>query len=522
MDPDFHKMDTLLDVRPLQNKRNASLPEKIGPYKIESLLHVGGMSQLYLGLDPATLQPIAVKVLLPKHLKNKEVCARFLNEAKIIEAAQHPNIVKLHKAGHWEKGVYIAMEFIRGVSLRQFIQQKSFSLKKALEIIHQVASALAHLHAHGVIHRDLKPENILITENGSIKLIDFGISQLQDETDLSDNKRRMGTPFYMSPEQLENPSSVTQLTDIYAIGIIAYELILGRSTHGVIHLSLLPSGLRSIIEKALQINPHLRYQNILDFISDISLYEQELEAKLDQEPKNLSLPPNNSFEYIKSILIPKKGIRSPQVEIAICKKEGIAVGSPYLDFFPLPDNRLVIILAESTHLDAHSLTHTAMLRGMIRMALQTAFQNGKKEKNLIDMLNELNSAVVNDSIKEKFHFNLLYLIPDKNLLSFISCDYTDLWHIEEGSKKVRELSSPNAAIGTPSHTSLIETSDNWNSGDMIIFHSIKKIEKSPQEFFDEIADENRLLTPQQLANKLMENLPTKEDTALLLAIHRIF
>ena len=246
-----HKLETIANPK----SRKAPLPEKIGPYKIESLLNQGGMSLLYLGIHPTTLEPIAVKVLLPKYLKNKEVNTRFLNEAKIIETAQHPNIVKLYQVGQWEKGVYIAMEFIRGISLRQFIQKQSFSLKKALEIILEVAHALAHLHAHGIIHRDLKPENILITENGSIKLIDFGISQLGDE---EIEQRKIGTPFYMSPEQIENPLNVSSLTDIYAISIVAYELILGKSTHGIIHLSLLPSGLRTILEKGLQIDPKKR------------------------------------------------------------------------------------------------------------------------------------------------------------------------------------------------------------------------------------------------------------------------
>ena len=171
---DFHKQTTLPDLH-AGEARNYPLPQKIGPYKIESLLDKGGMSLLYLGVHPGTSQPIVVKVLLPKYLKNKEMMGRFLKEAQIIGMTNHPNIVKLYGQGQWEKGLYIAMEFIQGISLRQFIQQKSLSQKRALEIILQVAYALCHLHTHGVIHRDLKPENILITETGEIKVIDFGI-----------------------------------------------------------------------------------------------------------------------------------------------------------------------------------------------------------------------------------------------------------------------------------------------------------------------------------------------------------
>ncbi|MDE3048213.1 MAG: serine/threonine protein kinase, partial [Verrucomicrobiota bacterium] len=182
------------------------LPQQIGPYKVESLLSKGGMSVLYLGIHPTTSKPIVIKVLSPKYCKNKEMASRFLKEAAIIGMAHHPNIVRLYGQGAWEKGLYIAMEFVQGISLRQFIQQKSLTHQRALEIILQVAYALCHLHTHGVIHRDLKPENILITESGEIKVIDFGIAHLQGEagTERITQKRKvMGTPVYMSPEQKE-------------------------------------------------------------------------------------------------------------------------------------------------------------------------------------------------------------------------------------------------------------------------------------------------------------------------------
>ena len=103
---------------------------------------------------------------------------RFLAEAKIIAIADHPNIVRLHQSGRWEEGLYIAMEYVQGISLRQYLQKVPLSIKRALEIILEIAYALCHLHTHHVIHRDLKPENILITQEGKVKVIDFGIAQL--------------------------------------------------------------------------------------------------------------------------------------------------------------------------------------------------------------------------------------------------------------------------------------------------------------------------------------------------------
>ena len=120
-------------------------------------------------------------------------------------------------------------------------------MRRALEIILQVAYALLHLHSHGVIHRDLKPENILITEEGEIKVIDFGIAQLhEEEKNVTDADRFLGTPNYMSPEQKEDPSSVTFSSDIYSLGVILYELILGKLSFGIINLIALPKGLKKI------------------------------------------------------------------------------------------------------------------------------------------------------------------------------------------------------------------------------------------------------------------------------------
>jgi len=269
----FYKQSTLPSYEPKEGTP-PPLPEKIGPYKIETLLNRSGMSLLYLGLDPETKQPLAIKVLSPEYVNHPEMTDHFLWEAKIIQLTDHPNIVKLSDYGKWEEGVYIAMEFIRGVSLRQFLMQQSFSLKRCLDIILQIAYALSHLHSHGVVHRDLKPENILIAEDGEVKVVDFGIAQLHEENEGKPDFRHqiVGTPSYMSPEQKENPANASFASDIFSLGIITYELILGKLSYGMINLSLLPAGLQRIVGKALAVSMPERYQEILDFITDLTDY----------------------------------------------------------------------------------------------------------------------------------------------------------------------------------------------------------------------------------------------------------
>ncbi|HEX2583043.1 MAG TPA: protein kinase [Chlamydiales bacterium] len=519
-DDDFHKQNTLPDLT--EGTKPGPLPKKIGPYKIESLLNKGGMSYLYLGLHPGTTQPIVIKVLSPKFIANQEMVSRFLKESQIIGMTDHPNIVKLYGQGTWEKGLYIAMEFIRGISLRQFIQQKSLSHKRALEIILQVAYALCHLHTHGVIHRDLKPENILITESGEIKVIDFGIAQLQGEgtETISKNRRVIGTPVYMSPEQKENPLSVSYPSDIYSLGIIAYELLLGRLSHGVIHLSLLPKNLRGLIEKALQTDPKMRYQDIVDFITDISSALKVWEVQPTESSEEASEEILDLIQQTRAILIPQKLPRWPELEMGIAVQAGISLSGFYLDFFHLPENRLCVILAEPNEPGVISLLHGSILRGMVRMAIQHSFHNGKKDLHPIKMLSGLSQALFEDPMHQTFSLSLLLLNPDKDTLSFVSCDFCKLIAIAEGSKKPRILSTPNPLLGADPNATILETADNWHSGDTLLLTTFCKSEEMPNE-------EELLLSPQPQAERFLHRLSTQKATptkrqSVVLSLHRIF
>jgi serine/threonine protein kinase len=260
----FYKQITL----PGEEEAQATLPSSIGPYKIESLLDKGGMSYVYLALHPTTKERIVVKVMSAQCLARPEMGDRFLQEAKIIAMAHHPNIVKLYGQGPWEKGLYIAMEFIQGTSLRESMRRRRFSQKESLALLLQIAYALCHLHTQGVVHRDLKPENILITEQGTIKVIDFGVAKWNTAS-TKQGTMRVGTPYYMSPEQKKNASAASYTSDLYSLGVIAYELFLGKPSHGIIHLHLVAKPLRTLLEKLLQPDPKERCQDVVDFIQAV-------------------------------------------------------------------------------------------------------------------------------------------------------------------------------------------------------------------------------------------------------------
>lgn len=469
----FYKQNTLPDIHFEESR--LPIPQKIGPYKIESLLNKGGMSLLYLGLHPESNQALAIKVLSPKYVTHPEMIERFLKEAHIIALTNHPNIVKLYGEGEWEGGLYIAMELIHGISLRQFILQQSLSLKRTLDIILQVAYALLHLHTHGVIHRDLKPENILITEEGEIKVIDFGIAQLHEEPEpkvVKEQSSFMGTPHYMSPEQKENPLSVSFSTDIYSLGIITYELILGRLSYGVINLTFLPKGLRKIVNKALALSPKERYQDIVDFITDISQYLKSGEWEKER-------PESDQLKEVLEVLQKSSLSLSPssvpewtQMDVGLAKHKGFGALGLYYDFFKLPNNTFLIFLSLSYAQEIEAALDIGMLRGMIRTLIQGKNLTPDDSFRLLPFVTTLNNLISADHLDKSFALQALHLDPLSEQLAFISCGLGSLFHLAAGSKEPRRLSKQNLGLGLEVQAPLFETVDNWNVGDTLILQSL--------------------------------------------------
>lgn len=471
---EFYKQTTLPGLSGIAEEieiETPSLPEKIGPYKIESLLTKGSMSLLYLGLHPTSKQPLVVKVLSPEFVTHPEATERFLQEAHIITLADHPNIVKLYGEGKWEGGLYIGMEMISGISLRQFIAQQSLSLKRTIDVVLQVAYALLHLHTHGVIHRDLKPENILIAENGTVKVIDFGIAQLHEEASakaLNAPSQMMGTPNYMSPEQKENPHNISFASDIYSLGIITYELILGKLSFGIVDLTLLPKGLRKIVGKAIAISPKERYQDIVDFISDLSQYLKSGEIEKDRPGTDQVKEILETLQRAGQSLSPLTPPDWPAVEIGIARFKGAGQLGIYYDLFKFPNNTYLVMIAESAANSIEAPVSLSFLRGTIR----TLLHEHKTPFEPLSFLETLNRIVFEDIWKQSFALNLLFLDPYNDQLYFISCGLGSLIHVPAGSNAPRKLESGNHLLGLHAAHEFSEMNDNWRIGDTLILHSL--------------------------------------------------
>jgi eukaryotic-like serine/threonine-protein kinase len=482
---------------PHQEEREVPLPDRIGPYKIQALLEKGGMSLLYLATDPKSEAPLIVKVLSPRFLSHPEMTNRFLKEAEIIAIADHPNIVKLLGYGSWEGGLYIAMEFVKGISLRQYLLQTPLSLKKSLELILEIAYALCHLHTHGVIHRDLKPENILVDEKGQIKVIDFGIAQLIDPLEIEKShenwgkKRLIGTPIYMSPEQRENPENVSYPSDIYSLGIVAYELILGKFPGGQVRLSLMPKGFQKVLSKALQPNITERYIDIVDFISDLSSYAHSPEFEKEKKTSDQAIELYEKLQSVQLKMIPDTFPKLSEIDLGIVIHRPLGISGTIIDF---NKEHSFLVLGESSCLEIDSLLQSIYIKGLLDgfFPFQLPFE---------ELAKQMNQALFASPTNFPLTLGFLGWDLKQKTISYLSCGSGPVWKISDSG--IHSETNSNIALGIDPHFSFQSQILSANKGDKFVLCPLSGTGNPftlPQ--FSQLLEENKSLQPQGLAEAI--------------------
>jgi len=200
----------------------------IRDYKIISLVGQGGMGEVYLAEDVMLGKKIALKVLSQELSRNQNLINRFISEAKVQAALLHPNIVTLHSFFK-EDGIYImAMEFAEGQTIKEVIQKKGpINEKRAVNICLGILSGLSFAHSKGIIHRDIKSSNIMLSADDNVKIMDFGIAKVLGVKGLTETGGKLGTIYFMSPEQIMADPKIDQQTDVYSLGITLYEMLAG-------------------------------------------------------------------------------------------------------------------------------------------------------------------------------------------------------------------------------------------------------------------------------------------------------
>ena len=302
---------------------------RLGHYEILASLGAGGMGEVYLARDTRLRRDVAIKILPSHFVSNEDHLRRFEQEAQMISALNHPNIITIHEIGQTDDTLYIVMEMVKGQTLRRKLQEARLPLTEALDIAIQTAAALSAAHTAGIIHRDIKPENIMVRDDEYVKVLDFGLAKSLplpaapgDDAAATDGATAaqtqvfsyqtqpgllIGTPRYMSPEQARC-LPLDARTDIFSLGVVLYEMVTGKapfSGHTIVDViantlqtnpvppsrvnTAVPPELDSVIGKVLKKEANERYQVVGDFAADLRALKGALQFHTRRPTGNQTL-----------------------------------------------------------------------------------------------------------------------------------------------------------------------------------------------------------------------------------------
>lgn len=267
-----------------------------GRYEIHELLGVGGMAYVYKAYDNIEKRWVAIKILKEELAGNSDFLRRFRNESKAIAVLSHPNIVKVYDVSFGDRIQYIVMEYIDGITLKQYIEQQGeIKWREALYFMVQILRALQHAHEKGIIHRDIKPQNIMLLEDGTIKVTDFGIARFSQAETQTMTDKAIGSVHYIAPEQARG-GYINDKADIYSVGVMLYEMLTGQLpfvADNAVSVAIMqmqaeptppsrinpsiPKGLEEITMHAMEKNPAQRFPSAADMLEDVERFRRNPE-----------------------------------------------------------------------------------------------------------------------------------------------------------------------------------------------------------------------------------------------------
>ena len=274
-----------------------------GRYLLEELVGVGGMANVYKGVDLKNQRVIAVKVLREEFLENPELVYRFKNESKAISILDHPGIVKVFDVSVTDKLQYIVMEYIDGITLKEYMTRRGEPLtwKEVVHFTEQILDALDHAHRKGVVHRDIKPQNIMLLADGKVKIMDFGIARFSRAESQMVSNKAIGSVHYISPEQAKGDVTDAK-ADIYSVGIMLYEMLSGKlpfESDDAVSVAIkqisdkavplgqiapdVPQALQDITARAMAKDPNRRYPSARAMLEDIEEFKRNPSIRFEYE-----------------------------------------------------------------------------------------------------------------------------------------------------------------------------------------------------------------------------------------------
>ncbi len=271
-----------------------------GRYEIQEIIGIGGMAVVYKAHDNIENRTVAIKILKDEFVSNDEFIRRFKNESRAIAMLSHPNIVKVYDVSFGDLIQYIVMEYISGVTLKEYIEHKGcLRWKDAVYFTVQILKALQHAHDKGIIHRDVKPQNIMVLQDGSIKVTDFGIARFSRSEQRTVTDKAIGSVHYISPEQAKGEKT-DEKADIYSVGVMLYEMLTGRlpfDAERAVSVAIMqlqsnpklpteinpsiPLGLEQITMHAMQKLTERRYQSAAEMLCDLERFRKDPEVTFE-------------------------------------------------------------------------------------------------------------------------------------------------------------------------------------------------------------------------------------------------
>jgi len=343
---DINMQDNQAQTAANRRQRTAQdpIPRQIGKYHIKRKIGEGGMGTVYLAVDHELKRTVALKVLPTDKSRNQTLVKRFKSEAQAAAQLTHEHIVRVYDAGESNGRLYIAFEYVDGIDVFQLLSKRGrLSVKRAIEIVKQVAKALEHAHSKLIVHRDIKPSNLLIRKDGTVKVTDLGLARSIDENSESGITRAgmtVGTVDYMAPEQAVDSKAADIRSDIYSLGCTFYQLLTGappytnnsltsklhaHATEAIPNPRLkneaVPEAVLAVLQRMMAKRPEDRYQTPADLLKDLehqglqrSNVQDNILAELAADDALAKLPPRSRSNATPAAPPPRANLKQDQNE----------------------------------------------------------------------------------------------------------------------------------------------------------------------------------------------------------------